>query len=237
MDKETQQKLLNIVKKNYEDIADDFNQTRQKQLWPELVKLAADVKDGDSVLDVGCGNGRLTAAFIKKNIKYVGVDQSQALINLAQENIKAANFQFSIFNFQFRTGDILELDKLTQEKFDWIFCIAVLHHLPGQDLRLQALEQLKNRLKPNGKIVITVWNLWGRWKYLKLILINALLRLIGKNKMDFGDIVFDWSKNKSQRYYHAFTAKALSADFSRATLKIRTIYRDSYNYYSVVEKP
>ena len=258
MNKEIQQKLLDLVKQNYDEIADDFNQTRRKQLWPEIAKLAAEVPDGDSVLDVGCGNGRLSAALNGKNIKYVGVDNSEKLISLARENIKAANFQFfppqrdpvkavAIFpangtplrggNFQFRVGDILELDKIIEDKFDYIFCVAVLHHLPSQALRLKALGQMKNRLKPGGKIVLTVWNLWSQWKYLKLILKFALLRLIGKNQMDFGDILFNWGGDKSQRYYHAFTKKSLKNICRLAELKIETIYNDLYNYYLVIERP
>jgi len=247
MDRETQQKLLDLVKNNYDEIAEEFDLTRQKPLWPELVKLAAGVRDGNSVLDVGCGNGRLLAALNGKNIKYVGVDNSEKLISLARENIKAANFQFSIFpangtplrggNFQFRVGDILELDKIIEDKFDWIFCIAVFHHLPGQELRLKALGQMKNRLKPGGKIVLTAWNLWSQWKYLKLILKFTLLKLIGKNQMDFGDIVFYWGGDKSQRYYHSFTESGLLKLSRLAEMKVETIYKDSYNYYLVIEGP
>ncbi|PIX02803.1 SAM-dependent methyltransferase, partial [bacterium (Candidatus Gribaldobacteria) CG_4_8_14_3_um_filter_42_11] len=41
------------------------------------------VKDGDKVLDVGCGNGRLVKAFENKKISYLGVDNSEKLIKLA----------------------------------------------------------------------------------------------------------------------------------------------------------
>ena len=36
MDKQTQKNLLDIVKRNYNEIAEDFDETRKKQLWPEL---------------------------------------------------------------------------------------------------------------------------------------------------------------------------------------------------------
>lgn len=237
MNKETQEKLLKVVKQNYEEIADDFNQTRRKALWPELVKLASEVKDGDSILDVGCGNGRLLEAFGEKKINYIGVDQSERLINLAIGDIKSPNYKLQVTNYKYYVGDILELNKATEEKFDWIFCIAVLHHLPGQELRLQALEQLKNRLKPGGKIVLTVWNLWSQWKYVKLIVKFALLKVIGKNQMDFGDIVFDWGVGKSQRYYHAFTERSLIDICRLGDLKIKKIYKDVFNYYLEIGQP
>lgn len=230
MDKQKQVELLKIVKDNYEEIAAEFDLTRQKPLWPELVKLAADVKNGDSVLDVGCGNGRLVSALRGREINYLGIDSSEKLVNLAEENFKSLNYKFQV-------GDILELDNIIEGKFDRIFCIAVLHHLPGQELRLQALEQLKNRLNPGGKIVLTAWNLWSRWKYISLILKFTLLKLIGKNRMDFGDIVFGWGGDKSQRYYHSFTESGLLKLSRLAEMKVETIYKDLYNYYLVIERP
>jgi len=84
MNKKTQQKLLKLVKTNYNDIAEQFNETRQKHSWQELIKLAKKVKSGSSVLDVGCGNGRLLK-ILPSNIKYLGVDSSKKLLNLAQQ--------------------------------------------------------------------------------------------------------------------------------------------------------
>lgn len=263
MKKEIQEKLLQIVRQNYEEIAEDFNETRKKQFWPELVKLAAEVKDGDSILDVGCGNGRLIAAFKDRKINYIGVDGNEKLISLARENLAAkspldkggwgdfpktetphnpplSRGQISPAetgprqggsNFQFLVGDILELDKVTQERFDWIFCIAVLHHIPGEDLRVSALEQMKNRLKPGGKIVLTVWNLWTQPKYLKLIIKFSALKLIGRNQMDWDDLVFNWGAGKSQRYYHAFTRGEFKRLAGKTGLKIERLYKDKFNYY------
>ncbi|MDP2708892.1 MAG: class I SAM-dependent methyltransferase [bacterium] len=249
MDKPTQKNLLEIVRRNYEDIAEDFDTTRKKALWPELLKLAGVVKDGDRVLDAGCGNGRLLQAFGKKKIEYVGIDNSKELIEAAIKN-----FQFSIFNFQtnpnfqfsnkiqnakFVVADVLELDKLPERDFDYVFSIAVLHHLPGEDLRVRALEQIKNKLAPEGRIVLTVWNLWTRKKFLKLILKFGLFKLMEKNKMDCGDILFDWKNSRgeslSQRYYHAFTKHELKKIISLAGLKIEKLYHDQFNYYVLIK--
>ncbi len=233
MNPKIQKNLLKIVKNNYNKIAQEFSQTRSNCFWPELTNLAKQVKDGDNILDVGCGNGRLLKLFANKKINYLGIDNSKKLINLAK-----INKQSSINNAQFIIGDILKLDKINQTNFDYIFCIAVLHHIPGHDLQIDALKQLKKKLKPNGKIIITVWNLWTQKKYYKLIWRFSILKLLNKNKMDFGDILFDWKNNQgnalSQRYYHAFTAKKLKKIAQKAELKIKKIYKDKYNYYLVL---
>ena len=99
---------------------------------------------------------------------------------------------------------------------------------------------MKNKLNPNGKIIITVWNLWPQAKFRRLIFKCALLKFLGKNKFDFGDILFDWKNNRgeqiSRRYYHAFTLNELKKLASRAGLKIEKLYKDKYNYYFVLKK-
>lgn len=233
MNKETQEKLLKIVNDNYETIAGEFSETRKKRLWPELLKLAELVEDGANVLDVGCGNGRLRQAFTGKGIRYVGIDNSANLIKLAAED------QALMINQQeFLVGDILALDKACRFDFDFIFCIAVLNHIPGQNLQIKALEQMKAKLSRSGRIILTNWNLWNKPKFVKLIIESAFLRLIGQNKMDFGDVLFDWKKGiHSQRYYHAFTKCELKSLAKKTGLKIERLYKDEYNYYMILKKP
>ncbi len=232
MDKQTQKELLNIVKRNYEEIAEEFSETRNKPLWPELIKLTEKIKDGDRILDVGCGNGRLLGAFQGKNINYTGVDNSEKLIKLA----KRRSSELRITNYELRILDILDLGKLPQIGFNYVFCIAVLQHIPGRNLQIAALKQLKNKVNDNGNIVISVWNLWNKKKFRKLIFKFLALKLIGKNKMDFGDILFTGFSRKSQRYYHAFRKRELKKIIKKTGLKIEKIYKDKYNYYAILKK-
>jgi len=243
MDRQTQKQLLDIVKRNYEEIADDFSETRKRHLlplWGELVKITENIKDGDKILDAGCGNGRLLEVLKDKEINYLGVDSSEKLINIAKSRFQTTNTQRLKPNIQFQVGDILELGKVSEINFDYVFCIAVLHHLPGKDLQIAALKQLKNKIKPTGKIIITTWNLWSQKKYRKLILKFILLKVIKKNKMDIGDILFDWKNSQgeivSQRYYHAFRKRELKKIIKKAGLKIEKIYKDKYNYYMILRK-
>ena len=251
MDKETQEKLLELVRSNYEEIAEEFSKTRQ-EFWPGMKKLGDYVKDGDSVLDAGCGNGRLLEVFKDKKINYVGVDGSERLIELAKKRYKIQDTRY-----KFMVGDILELDKMLLGYFDNVFCIAVLHQIPGEDLQIKALEQLKNGVKENGKIIISVWRLWKQLRYLKLIVKFALLKILKKIGLmsrrasrdldftlrtsgDFGDIIFNWGnaerKIRSDRYYHAFRKCELKKIIKKAGLKIEKIYKDKYNYYVVLTK-
>lgn len=235
MKQQTEKELLKIVKNNYEEIAEHFSETRKKEIWPELKKIASDIPKDSKILDLGCGNGRLIDAF-DREINYYGIDQSKGLIKIAQERYPEQTF----FDANIlKLNEINFKEKNTPSKFDFIFSIAVLQHIPGKKKRIELIKNLKNYLEPNGKIIFSNWNMWEIKKYKKLIYKTYLLKLLGKNKLDFGDIIFDWrnssGKISSRRYYHAFRKKELKEIFTKAGFKIEKLYKDKYNFYIIAK--
>ena len=231
MRKEVQQRLLELVKRNYEEIAEDYDRTRRKHsdpLFTELKKHAQRVQKGDKVLDAGCGNGRLLE-LLPEQVEYLGVDSSEKLIKICRERFSS---------YRFRVMDILNLKELEEKEFDHIFSVAVLHQIPGKEWRVEALKQMKKKLEREGRIVITVWNLWVQKKMRKRLLRFSLLKLLGKNKMDWKDVLFDWKKGDrtSQRYYHAFTRRELKRTIKQAGLNWEEISKDGYNYFAVLKR-
>lgn len=230
MNKEMADNLLSLVKRNYNEIAADFDASRKKEIWPEIREFAAAVKDGNRILDVGCGNGRLLEALKDKKLKYLGIDNSEELIKLARKNYPERKFLI---------GDILKLDSITESDFDHIFCLAVLQHIPGKELRVEALKQMVAKLKPSGELIISVWNLWRSPKHRLLLFKNYWLKILGKNKWEFNDLLFPWKNSRgqelSQRYYHAFTKKELKRLVHLAGLKIQKFIGDKYNYWFVLK--
>ncbi|MEI8361560.1 MAG: class I SAM-dependent methyltransferase [bacterium] len=222
--------LRKIVAKNYQDIATRFDVTRHGMRWPELDNITAKVLPCESVLDVGCGNARLVNSLRHGYLSYVGVEQSGNLAKLARANINTANSKIIV-------GDILELDKFVKEEFDWVFCVAVLHHIPGRNLQVKALKQLADRLNVNGQIVISVWCMWQWPKLRREIIKQALKKLVGLNRMDFGDIVFDWNDGvASPRYYHFFTERGLHKIIRLAELQVVSWRKTEKNYYIILKK-
>ncbi len=231
MKEATKSKLLKIVHDNYREIAVQFDVTRKKYIWPELEKVLSDLRNGDSILDVGCGNGRLIENLKNKSVTYLGVDNSEELIKLAGVNYPDQTF---------KVLDILKLETLNQ-KFDLVISVAVLHHLPSKDLRLQALEQFKAVSKPNGKIIFSVWRLWDNKKYQKYLFKNIWQKITLRSDLDFGDLLFPWKNNKgeavSERYYHAFTKSGLKKLLRLAGFKNFKLYSDKHNYWIVIDTP
>ncbi len=210
MNKETSLKILKDNKITWDKIAKEFDLTR-KINWPELKNLRGYAKSHDKVLDLGCGNGRLIELLKDRKIDYTGIDNSKELIGLAKEKH---------LNQKFLVGDALNLP-FKDNSFDLIYSIAVLHHIPSKKLRIKFLKEAQRVLKKDGRIVLTVWNLWQR-KYIRLIVKYSLLKLIDKSKLDFGDLYIPW-QNKYQRYHHAFRKKELANLFKKAGFKIEKV--------------
>lgn len=194
-----------IIEKNkavYNRIAKQFSDTRA-YVWEDLKPLKRFAKTGDRVLDVGCGNGRLLQLFDGLAISYMGTDQSEELIRLAQEKFPDQNFQ------------VAEMQKLPFEdgSFDVVFCIAALQHLPDEGSCMRALSEMKRIVRQNGCIVLTNWNLISRWakeKYGE-----------GVN----GNFVIPWKdaegKNLGERFYHGFTLEELEGLGAKVGLRVQ----------------
>ena len=198
MKKKYAEYLLEKTRRDYNLIADEFSKTRSFA-WPEFLFFEKQAESGDMILDLGCGNGRLFEIFKNKEIDYIGADNSEELIKIAKNKYPEAKFQVAdAFQLPFPDG-----------YFDKIFNVAVLHHIPSKELRLLLLREANRVLRPGGQLVLSVWHLW-RGRGLKLIIKFFILKILGKSKLDFQDILVPWQKTVN-RYVHCFTKRELKA--------------------------
>jgi len=233
MDKEIADKILRETEIGYDLVSDKFSATR-KFFWRGMEFIGDYAKDGDTILDFGCGNGRLLELFNDKKIEYLGVDPSQKLIDFAQS--KYSNTYYNTYFFKINPGlsstkivlndntnhDIIQGEAdgdIKKEKlvldFNTIYSIAVFHHFPSCEYRKRMAEELYRVTKKNGQIIITVWNLWQR-KYIKNIANNYIDKLLRKSSLDWHDCYITFKNNEGQvfsRFHHAFTKKELQKLF------------------------
>jgi tRNA (uracil-5-)-methyltransferase TRM9 len=231
MDREYAKYLLEKTRQDYNLIADEFSVTR-KEIWPELTFLVEDYSaEGEKILDLGCGNGRWFKLFQKKKVDYIGVDFSEKLIEIAKRNCPRAKFQ---------TADVFNLP-FPSDYFDKVYNIAVLHHIPSKELRLQSLKETKRVLKPGGVLILTAWKFHDK-KELFLLFKYTILKLAGKSGLDFKDVLEPWGK-KIKRYYHCFSKKELKNLINKSDFKIKQsgIIKNTKgnrrNIYLIAEKP
>jgi ubiquinone/menaquinone biosynthesis C-methylase UbiE len=198
MKKEYAKYLVNKTIGDYNLMAADFSSKRE--YLPADILIYKDIaKDGDCILDFGCGNGRLTQMFSElKNIKYWGMDASKKLINIAKEKYPDNKF---IYN---RTVKL----PFAGEYFDKIFAMAVFHHIPSHDLRLSYLKELKRVIKPDGIMVLTVWEPNPTIVKNQLSK-NNFRKFFGFSELDYGDAFISFNNSRGEeivnRYVHCFT--------------------------------
>jgi ubiquinone/menaquinone biosynthesis C-methylase UbiE len=227
MRKNKVKKILEIVKNNYNKIASEFAVDRNKKLWPEVIKQVNKVEDNARVLDLGCGSGRLLEE-LNTETAYLGIDNSEELLKIAKENYKDRK------NSKFIVQDAINLDKIKNKPFNYIFSIAMLHHIPSKKLRHESLISATKFLQKEGEFFITVWNMWA-WKKFRWQIIKSYFNFF--NSLDSRDLLFYWQgKNKSLRYYHAFSQRGFKKEIKKAGLKIISSQKGHGSLYILAKK-
>lgn len=231
MNNKAQKYLLNLVASNYEEIADSFNETRKKPMKPMVLEIAdsLNIKKEDKILDLGCGNGRFLE-ILGDDKNYLGLDNSKSLINFAIEK----------YGNKFQVLDILKLDELKENNFDFVFSWAVFHHIPGSALRLNFLDQVYDKIKDDGIFVLSVWRLRKKKNFSCLAIKSFVRNLFKFRFLDWGDLVYNWKGNKDggiyPRYYHAFSEKSIKKILKKSKFKIKNFLEDEFNYYIILKK-
>lgn len=110
----------------------------------------ADLKSGQSVLDIGCGTGvltRLAALAVGPTGHVIGIDPAAKMIEVAKKN---ALHQGSRAEFGLGVAEDLRFE---DNRFDCVLSSAMLHHIP-QDLKVKVLSEVHRVLKPGGHFVL-----------------------------------------------------------------------------------
>lgn len=97
-----------------------------------------------NALDFGCGVGRLAIAMANKIDRVVGIDVSPGMLRIADNSAK--DRQLSNIRF---------LEKIPEDKFDWINSFIVFQHIPPER-GLELIKELLTRLDEHGFISIHV---------------------------------------------------------------------------------
>lgn len=187
----------------YNNIATHFSKTRHF-IWPEMYEFLPYIKPGSHIVDIGCGNGRLLGMFKGKDFTYVGIDQSEGLLEEARRLWPG---------YAFEHGD-MEMYHYGRDRFDAAFFIASIHHLTTNHAQTRTLQKVVQALKPQGLVFITTWNMWQP-KY---------RQYIQKQPLHHSYIPYNNGKDISHRFYYAFTKTELTQVCRDAGLKILDVW-------------
>lgn len=116
----------------------------QRIVVPGALKLL-DVKRGERVLDLACGQGVFSRALAERGAQVVGVDASERLVQMARRRSDA--------NIQYHVGDARKLDFLPDGSFDAIGCLLALQNIEPME---PVLAECGRLLKPGGRVVFVI---------------------------------------------------------------------------------
>jgi trans-aconitate 2-methyltransferase len=123
--------------------ADTYDRVSDPQFeWGLEVLERLELCGDETVLDAGCGSGRVTAKLVERlpRGRVIAVDGSPAMVEKAKETLGDSA--------DVRVADLAELD--LEEPVDLIFSTAVFHWLPDHD---NLFARLFAALKPGGRLV------------------------------------------------------------------------------------
>ena len=206
MDEQIAARLLHLNREFYQIFAESFSETRGR-LQPGVLRIIEKQLLQDSVLDLGCGNGELARELARRGHsgRYVGLDSSDELL-------AAARREQSHPRVSFENADLADPSWQADlsRPYDRIFAFAVLHHLPGDGLRLRLAKDMRGLISSQGRIVVSVWD-FLKSERLKARVVAWDAIDLREQDVDGGDYLLDWRRGgHGLRYVHHFSEEDLA---------------------------
>lgn len=134
--------------------------TLSDKLEKEVVFSLIEIKQGDAVLDAGCGTGNYTIELAKRGATIVGIDSSEEMLAWAGLKAKGERLKAS-----FQVADAMNLP-FPDSSFDAVISNGLLCFLKEPE---KALIEMRRVLKPGGRLVVGVLNRWSPWAFFRRI--------------------------------------------------------------------
>jgi SAM-dependent methyltransferase len=220
------QRLIDLNRKFYTDFGESFSATRGR-IQPGVQRVLDSLDGHETILDLGCGNGELARTLARDGHRgaYLGLDFSLPLLADAESVPEG-------FSAEFREADLVQfsvdsVQSSVTDRWSLITAFAVLHHIPGEKLRLDILKTIHNLLAEGGRLI------HSNWQFLNSPRLRLRVRAwseIGFTEADVdeNDYLLDWrSGGTGFRYVHHFSEAELNELAESSGFKIvDTFYSD-----------
>ncbi len=168
------------------------------------------------VVDLGSGTGRALIPLARQGLRGLAVDLSHKMLSQLQQKVQDEGLPIGCLR-----ANLVDLDCLADHSADYVLCLfSTLGMIEGHAHRQEVLRHVRRILRPGGKFVLHVHNLWYRLfdapgrRWLLTSLLSAARR-----RSTWGDSQFDF-RGIRQFYLHAFTWPELRRALRRAQLEI-----------------
>ena len=187
----------------------------KKWLESEIKYLKETINKDASVLDIGCGGGRVLEVLYGVTKNMVGIDHDEEAIKLAKKNLG----KYPEIKLLLAKAEKLPFE---DNSFDFVICIGTLSNLG--DVKIQALNEMKRVVKKEGIIIVSCYAedaFEERMKVYKQV--NAPIKEIKGTTVLFDEQVGD---NTSEQ----FSKEELEQMFNDVNLEITEIKKFGIGY-------
>ena len=225
MDRTTAERLLALNRAFYAAFARPFAASRPVS-DPALICILPHIPHRASVLDVGCGNGRLAALLDRERpgVTYVGVDAVPELI----EEARVQTQRLAAISVDFCVADVARPGwggALPNAPFDCAAALAVLHHIPGFDTRLGVMREIAGLLGPGGCLIVSTWQFLDSPRLRRKVVDWAEVG-IADAALEPGDYLLDWKREgRGLRYCHLVEGPEVGHLAAGSGLRVRETFR------------
>ena len=117
----------------------------QTEIVEQIIKKYK-ISKTDSILEIGCGEGRDSKILLNKGYNLLATDVSQEAINYCKQIDENHSNNYEVL-------DVLDCDTF-KDRFNFIYSIACLHMLVLDDDRKKYFDFIHNHLKNNGYALV-----------------------------------------------------------------------------------
>lgn len=169
------------------------------------------------VADLGCGTGRALLPLVRAGHRGLAIDLSEHMLDIVRQ--KAQREQLDVQCLQ---ANLVDLSAVPDDSVDYAMCLfSTLGMIAGRTNRVRALGHVRRMLRPGGRFVLHVHNLWwnlrdpgGPWWLLRSVLAATVSRHV-----EVGDKYFLY-RGVPNMYLHVFRPREIRRGLKDAGFEI-----------------